>query len=146
MLKTGIADDRARRIPGQVGLEVMKHLIADKRQESNKRVLDVYRLLRMRGYIGRGGPERARVTTMATWYGVRAAEVGGGPLKKGWRKKKGGGGSRPTQGRCFFVFSLVSAGQGTHVVVRTEHRSSLLQERCVKQDAGGTGMGIMLCM
>lgn len=77
VLETAIAGDRGRRIAGQVGLDVMKQLIAAK---SNQRVLAVYRLLRVRGYIGRGNQNRARVTTMATCYGARAAEVGrGGP-------------------------------------------------------------------
>eukprot|EP00752_Nemacystus_decipiens_P007447 g6656.t1 len=71
VLDTAIADDKGRRIAGQVGLDVMKQLIAAK---SHQRVLDVYRLLRVRGYIGRGNQTRARVTTMATCYGARAAE------------------------------------------------------------------------
>lgn len=73
VLETAIADDKGRRIAGQVGLDVMKQLIAAK---SHQRVLAVYRLLRVRGYIGRGNQNRARVTTMATCYGARAAEVG----------------------------------------------------------------------
>lgn len=56
-----------------MGLDLMKQLIAAK---NNQRVLAVYRLLRVRGYIGRGNQSRARVTTMATCYGARAAEVG----------------------------------------------------------------------
>lgn len=51
----------------------MKQLIAGK---CYKRVLDVYRMLRVRGYIGRGRNSRARLTTMVTCYGARAAEVG----------------------------------------------------------------------
>lgn len=73
MLKTAIDDDKGRRFPAQAGLEVMKQLIVAK---SHKRVLDVYRLLRMRGYIGRGTQAKAKVTTMATCYGARAGEVG----------------------------------------------------------------------
>lgn len=67
-----MASDKASKIPGQVGLDVMKQLIAAK---SHHRVLTVYRLLRVHGYIGRGNQSRARVTTMATCYGARAAEV-----------------------------------------------------------------------
>ncbi|CBJ28825.1 conserved unknown protein [Ectocarpus siliculosus] len=72
VLNTAIVDDRARRIPGQVGLDVMKQLIAGK---CFKRVLEVYRMLRVRGYIGRGRNSRARLTTMVTCYGARAAEA-----------------------------------------------------------------------
>lgn len=75
VLETAIASDKGRRIAGQVGLDVMKQLITAK---SHQRVLVVYRLLRVRGYIGRGNQNRARVTTMATCYGARAAEVGRG--------------------------------------------------------------------
>ncbi|CAM9902019.1 unnamed protein product [Scytosiphon promiscuus] len=130
VLKTGIADDRARRIPGQVGLEVMKQLIAEKRQESNQRVLDVYRLLRMRGYIGRGGPERARVTTMATWYGARAAEVGDEWVhgEQGAEKGPGVAGTGRVDGEGGFLHCLPC------MVFRTLYKAKRYEEASVHLD------------
>lgn len=138
MLTTAIADDRARRIPGQLGLEVMKHLIAEKKQDSNKRVLDVYRLLRMRGYIGRGGPERARVTTMATWYGVRAAEVGGAAEGGG-----GGAGSELTRGvPLSFISRLFRPGKAP---LRPERSIGPMPGEMRGRDAWGGNRKLILC-
>ena len=55
-----------------VSLQVMKAMLGAK---NHSRVIEIYRILRVRGYIGRGGRSNARMTTMATCYGGQAAEV-----------------------------------------------------------------------
>lgn len=71
-LELALAEDERRQLPVDVSLQVMKSLLGAK---NHSRVIAIYRLLRVKCYIGRGGRGNARMTTMATCYGGQAAEV-----------------------------------------------------------------------
>lgn len=71
-LELALAEDERRQLSVDVSLQVMKGLLGSKK---HSRVIAIYRLLRVKGYIGRGGRGNARMTTMATCYGGQAAEV-----------------------------------------------------------------------
>lgn len=68
-------EDTTKALPGNLSLFVMKALLFAREYE---RVLDIYRKLRIRRYIGRGGAygyDGARMTTMASCFAAQAAEV-----------------------------------------------------------------------
>ncbi|CAM9296838.1 unnamed protein product, partial [Laminaria digitata] len=58
-LELAIAEDDRRQVSVDVSLQVMKGLLGAK---NHSRVIAIYRLLRVRGYIGRGGRGNARMT------------------------------------------------------------------------------------
>ena len=64
--------DVDKRLPIEISLQVMKHLLGSK---EHSRVIRLYRSLRVRRYIGQGSRAGARATTMATCYGAQASEV-----------------------------------------------------------------------
>lgn len=64
--------DEGKRMPLELILQVMKHLLGAK---EHSRVIRLYRRLRMRCLIGQGSRASARMTTMATCYGAQASEV-----------------------------------------------------------------------
>lgn len=74
-----MARDEGKRIPLELVLQVMKHLLEAK---DHSRVIRLYRILRMGRLIGQGSRASARMTTMASCYGAQASEV--------WKSLKGG--------------------------------------------------------